>query len=304
MSLLAKAQTGTQEVAQFYVIYSAPGVGKSTLASEFPSPIFFDFEKGSLNLNVTRLTDEDVPDLATLEKVIEELSTTKHSFKTLVIDQATALEKLIESAVCLEHEATVLSDIPWGGGPIAVGNKLQGLITKLKELQLKKNMHIVVLSHSTIKQFTDPQHNASYDRYILQTSQKFGQTLTAAADNVFFIKFSIETTTDSKTKKTKAFSDGSRVIYTEYRAAFEAKNRFNLPFEIPFELGTGFSAIQQAIKDAKPRSSQELKMEIADLLAKADDITRAKVNSALTDAGDDSMRLSRIKQKLQTIVNN
>jgi hypothetical protein len=41
--------------AQKIVIYGPEAVGKSTLASKFPNPLFYDVEDGSLRLDVRRI---------------------------------------------------------------------------------------------------------------------------------------------------------------------------------------------------------------------------------------------------------
>lgn len=43
--------------AQKVVIYGPEGIGKSTLASQFPNPIFIDTEGSTRHLNVRRLKD-------------------------------------------------------------------------------------------------------------------------------------------------------------------------------------------------------------------------------------------------------
>ncbi len=50
------------------------------------------------------------------------------------------------------------------------------------------------------------------------------------ADMVLFLNYYVEVDTDGLRAKGKGGQD--RVIYTEYHAAFEAKNRSNLPPEI------------------------------------------------------------------------
>jgi len=47
--------TGTVSRAQRITVYGPNGVGKSTLAKAFPSPIFIDTEDGSTHLDVARI---------------------------------------------------------------------------------------------------------------------------------------------------------------------------------------------------------------------------------------------------------
>jgi replication-associated recombination protein RarA len=47
--------TGKQKKKVRAVIYGPEGIGKSTMASQFPKPIFFDIEGGTHALDVARV---------------------------------------------------------------------------------------------------------------------------------------------------------------------------------------------------------------------------------------------------------
>lgn len=38
-------------------VYGVEGIGKTTFASQSPEPLFFDLDKGSAQLDVSRVTD-------------------------------------------------------------------------------------------------------------------------------------------------------------------------------------------------------------------------------------------------------
>lgn len=297
MSILSKISKGKKEIAQFYVLYGLPGLGKTTLASQFPDTVVMDLEAGSLQVSVERVEKENLTDFKALLLILDEVTALK-KYKTIVIDSVTALEKLIEQDVCNEHKVKTLSDVAWGGGPIAVQQKLHELIEKLKHIQMNDNVNIIVIAHSQIKSFVDPTHNQSYDRHILQCNQKFGQMLIANADHVFFCAYAVDFTKDSKTKKTQAFSTGDRVIYTSWRASHEAKTRFDIPYEIDMD----YASLKKAIEESKPQEPSKILEVINSLLLKTNDLTRQKVEIALKDANNDSVKLKRIKDKLETMV--
>lgn len=298
MSLLNKVEKGIKDTAQMYTVFGPPGLGKTTFASQFPAPIVLDIEAGSNQIDVVRIKQEDLADYRAVVAAIEELGSSTHTFKTIVIDSVTALEKLIELEVCAENKVKTLSDVTWGGGPVQVQGKLNELVTKLKTIQNTKGINIVIIAHSQIKSFVDPNHNQSYDRHILQCNAKFGQIITAASDHVFFCSYAIDFAKDAKTKRTQAFSSGDRVLYTSWRAGHEGKTRYDIPYEIEMT----YSALVKAINEAKPRSADELKADIDALLSKADDLTKQKVAVALKDAGLDATKLKRILDKLKSIV--
>ena len=83
---------------QKVVIYGPEGVGKSTLASQTPDPVFLDTEGGTHHLDVARL------DAATtweeITAAVAQLAKADHPFKTLVIDTADWLEKRLAEHLC------------------------------------------------------------------------------------------------------------------------------------------------------------------------------------------------------------
>jgi GTPase SAR1 family protein len=82
------------------VLYGPEGIGKTTLASQFPSPVFIDLESGSDTLDVVRV---DPPD--SFDELLTLMDELKHEdFKTVVIDTADKLEQLITAHVLAEHD--------------------------------------------------------------------------------------------------------------------------------------------------------------------------------------------------------
>ena len=76
--------SGIQARAQRVVIYGTEGIGKSTLASQFPKPLFIDTEGSTSNMDVKRL---DKPTSWTmLMNQIAFVKANPDKFKTLVID--------------------------------------------------------------------------------------------------------------------------------------------------------------------------------------------------------------------------
>ena len=78
-------------------IYGPEGVGKTTLASQAPNPVFLDTEGGTDHLDVARLTAEKWEDILA---IINQLATEPHEFRTLVIDTIDWLEKRLAEFVC------------------------------------------------------------------------------------------------------------------------------------------------------------------------------------------------------------
>ena len=75
---------GKQELPPRICIFGSHGIGKSTLASVFPNPIFISTEDGIASLDVTSFPRaESIDDVTTsIKTLIKE----EHDFKTVVLD--------------------------------------------------------------------------------------------------------------------------------------------------------------------------------------------------------------------------
>ena len=299
MSLLSQIDTGIKILPQIYVFHASPGVGKTTFASQFESPLILDLEDGAKNLDVDRLGSDRIPDYKTLLKVIDELATTNNKYKTIVIDSATVLERMVHQYLMdQDGKAKSIEDVGggFGKGHSAARSELQMFMMKLRVLA--KKYDIVICAHSQVKKFTDPITNSAYDRYVIQTNEKFAEILTSASDNVFFFKHNVSTMLDQKTKKTQAFLGGGRIMMTEWSPAYEAKSRLAIPGQLPLD----YKAFAKAKEEAKPKTAVELKEIIRTLLSTQDEKAQEFIIEKVKAAGDDIQALTRIRTKLSEMV--
>lgn len=233
MSYLAKTNSGRIKKNALVMVHGPEGVGKTTLGSHFPKPIFLCAEDGTENLNVTRLPSPEA--WSDVIGMIKELRNANHDFKTLVVDTVDWLEMILHKHLLAGRPAkSTIQDLGAFGSYVEVVNN--EWLVFIRELKLlREKMNIVLLAHSEVKRFSDPQQNADYDRYELKMYvKKSGALFKEFVDCLLFVNFEVNTKED-KTRKTRAYSDGSRIIYTEKRASHDAKNRFNMPSELPFD---------------------------------------------------------------------
>ena len=101
------------KLAPRIVIHGGPGIGKSTLASQAPNPIFIDLEGGlgELPTNAFQPTSFD----EVLES-IGVLFTDDHKFMTLAVDSLDWLEAMIWKKVVDNNKVEDISKIPYGQG--------------------------------------------------------------------------------------------------------------------------------------------------------------------------------------------
>lgn len=228
---------GRKARAQKVVIYGPEGIGKSSFASQFPDPVFIDTEGSTDNMDVARM---DKPTSWTmLKNEIAFIKANSDACKTLVIDTIDWAEQLAVSYVCSQHQKNGIEDFGWGKGYTYVQEEIGRLLNSLSEL-VDIGINVVLTAHAQIKKFEQPDEMGAYDRYELKlgqkTSSKTAPLVKEWADMVLFANYKtfIMTTDDGKKKA----QGGERVIYTNHRPAWDAKNRHGLPDQLPFDFGS------------------------------------------------------------------
>ena len=84
MSFMNTLVKGKQELPPRICIYGNHGIGKSTIAAQFPDPIFINTEDGLDSLDVTSFPRAQ--EIGDVVEAIKSLLREEHAFKTLVID--------------------------------------------------------------------------------------------------------------------------------------------------------------------------------------------------------------------------
>ena len=223
-------QRGKITRPQKATIFGPEGVGKSTLASQMPEPVFIDTEGGTHHLDVARF-----PEIKTWDDVVAattKLTSADHGFKTLVIDTADWLEKRLAEHVCRKASKDSIEDFGFGKGHVIVAEEFAKFLTSLDVL-LKRGMHVVFLAHSTVKKFESPEQAGSYDRYELKLSKQVAPLLKEWSDLLLFANY-VTKVAEGDTGKRRGVGGRERVLFTTHTAAYDSKNRHGLPEKLPF----------------------------------------------------------------------
>lgn len=229
------------------LIYGPPGMGKTTLASEFPDPIFLQVEDGTpgdLELNsFGRLTSLDE-----VMDAIGALYTEEHDGRTVVLDSLDKLEPLIWAKCAADNNWQNIESPGYGKGYVSADAYWRELIEGCNALRRDKAMGVVYIAHSSIETVNDPM-TAAYSRYDIRLHKRAVGIFQDEVDAILFMNQDVSLKQDDPKAKqgagarVRADGGGNRWIYAAPRPAFVAKNRYGVPDKLMYERGKGFAAL-------------------------------------------------------------
>ena len=231
-SLLDRVMTGKQSRPRKIVLYGTEGIGKSTLAAQFPNPIFLPTEDGVGDIDVAKMPL--ITSFVEVPQYVRELTEEEHGFSTLVIDSIDWTEKLIWRAICEKYGADGIESVGggYGKGYIYSAEWFQRLLDRLQQLRDSRNMAIVLIAHAQAENFDDPEHG-SYARFAPRLNKHANKCLVEWADEVLYAGWRMNVTTEDlgfgrETKRAKGVGT-DRILRCVGGPACVAKNRLNMP---------------------------------------------------------------------------
>jgi hypothetical protein len=211
------------------------GLGKTSLAATFPSPIFIRAEDGMQSIEES-IRPDAFPVIGAAGQLWEQfkaLINEDHNYKTVVIDSVTALERLFIHDV-LDNDPKAPKSINtalggYGAGLSAVGAMHQR-VRKAAGLLVDKGVNVVFIAHADTETI-EPPDASPYTKYNLRLGKKSVAPYIDDVDMVAFLR--LETFyTNIEGERAKAKSDGTRVAITYASAANVSKNRFGIEDDI------------------------------------------------------------------------
>ena len=238
---------GPENVALRLGSYGPEGTGKTTFCTHMPDPLWIDTEGSTRHMDVQRF---DKPD--DLNDVIEQINyviSNPTVCNTLVIDTVDWLEKLLFNAVVAENHWKDIESPGYGKGYVVAKQKMQQILEML-DMVNARGINVVLICHSIIRKFDQPDEMGSYDRYMLKLNEKnIAPLVKEWVDALFFVNFKTDVISVDKDGKVKKGRGGQkRIMYANHSAAWDGKNRFGLPDEMPFE----FEQIAHLFREVKP----------------------------------------------------
>lgn len=233
-----KIISGKINKPQKVVIYGPEGIGKSTFASKFPKPVFLDVEGSTKEMDVDRF--EKPLSWNEFGAIIKAFLNDHGDYKTLIVDTADWAEMLCTQFVCAKYQKKSIEDFGYGKGYTYVYEEFGKLLNYL-ESYIDAGLNVVITAHAKMRKFEQPDESGAYDRWELKLSKGVAPILKEWADMVLFANYKTYIVKDDN-DKVKA-KGGQRVMYTTHHVCWDAKNRHNLPEELPFD----FSSIAHCI---------------------------------------------------------
>lgn len=247
MSILDKIAV-TKVLPPRITIYGSPGIGKSTLASQFPDPLFITTEQTGLMgvsaiappKNFSELWDNTVA--LWKEKNLP--------FKTIVVDSISKLDAILVKHILDQEQprkdgtiATTLATARggYGAGMQAVEQghrRFKGLLDRFQD----RGITVVYIGHLASIKHKAPDME-DFDKYsIIMSCERAKQPYVDDVDCVAFCRLK-SYTSDTESGRTLIKSSGNRIIQATASDGHVSKNRFNMPQEI----GMSFSELSKYI---------------------------------------------------------
>lgn len=285
---------GRRSAPDRILLYGVEGIGKSTWASEAPSPVFIAPDNGLKELDVSSWTPRTIGEVY---GAIVTLETKPHPYKNLVLDSADWLEPLIWDDLCTRNGWANIETPEFQKGFFAAAGEWRKLTLALDRLIAKTGMGVIFIAHSQTRPFNNPA-GKDYSRYECKLDKRASAILREWVDVMLFAvheDFAEKAKGDSRVKAT---TTGRRIVRTVRSAAWDAKNRCNLPPVMALDFAT-YAAARAKGEIADPAA---LEAEARALLAQwaPDDATLSTVNDTLKQAIGNSSVLARIVDRLKT----
>lgn len=252
MSMLTQIQRGKASKPPRILIYGTEGIGKSTFGAEAPRPIFIQTEDGLDEINCDRF-----PLATSYEQVsaaLQELRTAEHDYESVVIDSLDWLERLVWDSLCQEYGVSSIEKVDGGyaRGYTHALKHWREIINHLNALRNQKGMVVVLIAHSKVERFEDPEA-ASYDRYSPRLHKHAGALVSEWCDAVLFATRRIRTQSEDagfnrKRNIAHAVGRDERILRCVGGPSCVAKNRYGITDELPLS----WSAFIQSLSATNP----------------------------------------------------
>lgn len=292
-----KIVKGKQAAPSRTVLYGVEGIGKTTLAAQWPQPLFLDTEDGTRQLEVDRVS---CPDWATLKAAVAELAVEPSGYRTIVIDSIDWAERHLTEWVCKKDGKSGIEDYGFGKGYVILAEHMARFVEGLDNLH-RAGLHVLLVAHAKVQRTSPPDQTDGYDRYELRLSKQVAPIVKEWSDALLFANYRMRLVEGNDGRK-KAIGGKDRVVYAERAAAYDAKNRYGLGEELPMSI----DALAQLFDGdaAKPAVDTELFDQVQQYIADAKNVrTLGKIGDRIEQLEADGQLTEEQVAELMGLIN-
>jgi AAA domain-containing protein len=224
--------------AQRIVLYGSSGVGKTTLAANSPrKSLFVDSEDGTTHLDVLRVTCRSLEQLGIITRTLFPASLYREGVRTLVIDTIDGIENFLREKIVCKYRVESIGQIRYGNGFIFWREEFNRFLNTCLDPVIAAGIHVVVVSHSTVRRQQPPGLREPFDRYEPKLDVANWRRLVEWSDSLLFYTFDLRLSITGEGRPI-GLGGKQRYLYTQYSPAWEAKCRIAVPerIEVPNDL--------------------------------------------------------------------
>jgi hypothetical protein len=244
--ILMEIIRGKLKKAKRVAIYGPEGVGKSTLAAQFPGVLFIDTEGSTAELDVARTRE---PLSWTALTALADEAARERACQTLAIDTADWAERLCARHVCAQRGVGGIEDFNYGKGYTHLYEEFGKFLNRLRDIA-DSGINVVLTAHAAMRKIEQPDEFGSYDHWEMKLSKQVAPIVKEWADIVLFLNFKVDVAKRGRGDRDSGgkAQGGRRVMYAEHHPCWDAKNRCGLPPEMPL----AYRHIAHLFEDAPP----------------------------------------------------
>lgn len=243
MSVFDRLKTTKNDNPPVTLIYGVDGVGKTSLAAEWPGPILYLPTEGERPPSDVELTTPGTVDnFHGLLDIFGELLDSEHDFRTVIVDSLDGLEPLVWGATCQRLGIASIEEAGYGKGYIEADTEWKDFLGGVSALS-RAGIYVVQLAHPEIVRFDSPTTDP-YSRYTIKLHKRSNALVREQADIVAFMNYRVslkEKEVGFNKKVSHAEGGNERLVHFNEKAGFSAKNRFSMPDSVPYRKGQGFA---------------------------------------------------------------
>lgn len=226
------------------MIYGPPGLGKTSLAAEFPNPVLLDVEHGKPPA-LTLPTYDAFDSFGAVMEMLSALYNEDHSFQTVIVDTIDRLEPMLWAWLCGTNGWKSIEEPGYGKGYLEADTLWRQFLDLLAALRRDKGMAIVMLAHSNVVTRPSPTTDP-YPSYDIRLHKRALAMVQDEVDAVLFVNqdATVKETKEGFNKTSRhAEGGGTRWIFADANPAFVAKNRYGIPARVLYQPGQGYAAL-------------------------------------------------------------